>query len=31
MFVTSPDELLVLTRGMEADLARDEGLPGQAP
>jgi len=25
MFVTTPDELLALTRGTEADLARDEG------
>jgi len=25
MFVTTPDELLALTRGVEADLARDEG------
>jgi len=25
MFATSPDELLALTRGMEKDLARDEG------
>lgn len=25
MFVTTPDELLALTRGSEADLARDEG------
>jgi prolyl-tRNA editing enzyme YbaK/EbsC (Cys-tRNA(Pro) deacylase) len=31
MFVTTPDELLALTRGTEADLARDEGLPGQVP
>jgi len=31
MFVTTPDELLALTRGMEADLARDEGPPGQVP
>jgi prolyl-tRNA editing enzyme YbaK/EbsC (Cys-tRNA(Pro) deacylase) len=25
MFVTTPDELLALTRGTERDLARDEG------
>lgn len=31
MFATTPDELLALTRGTEADLARDEGLPGQVP
>lgn len=31
MFATTPDELLALTRGTEADLARDEGPPGQAP
>jgi hypothetical protein len=29
--VTTPDELLALTRGTEADLARDEGLHGQVP
>jgi len=31
MFVTTPDELLALTRGTEADLARDEPLPGDIP
>jgi len=29
MFATTPDELLALTRGTEADLARDEEPPGQ--
>jgi len=31
MFATTPDELLALTRGTEADLARDEGRPGHDP
>jgi prolyl-tRNA editing enzyme YbaK/EbsC (Cys-tRNA(Pro) deacylase) len=31
MFVTTPDELLALTHGTEADLAREEGAPGQVP
>jgi Cys-tRNA(Pro) deacylase len=31
MFVTTPDELLALTLGTEADLARDEGQPRQVP
>jgi Cys-tRNA(Pro) deacylase len=31
MFVTTPDELLVLTGGTETDVARDEGPPGQLP
>lgn len=29
MFVTTPDELLALTGGIETDVARDEGPPGQ--
>jgi Cys-tRNA(Pro) deacylase len=31
MFVTTPDELLALTRGTEGDLARDEELHVQFP
>ena len=31
MFVTTPDELLALTLGTEADLARNEGQPGRVP
>jgi hypothetical protein len=29
--LTTPDELLALTGATEADLARDEGPPGQVP